>query len=51
MIIIGVIMHHYTQGGRFHRVQGGGGVIIISAGVPSIIIILGTGRWKVITFG
>ena len=49
MIIIGVIMHHYTRGGRFHFIEGG--VIIISAGVPSIIIILGTGRWKVITFG
>ena len=23
MIIIGVIMHHYTRGGRFHFIEGG----------------------------
>ena len=44
MIIIGVIMHHYTRGGRFHLeyIVQGGGVIIISDSVPSIIIILGS---------
>ena len=44
MIIIGVIMHHYSrEAGTFtlHRL-GEGGVIIISDRVPSIIIILGS---------